>query len=126
MPPSDVTRPASRPSRPGAVPPSPPPANGAVPNVQPGASFESLRNTHEELVRKRGRLEGLQEQAQAQLAACQAEAAGMGVGSIEELEALIARKEAEDAAAMARFETDLKAEAELQARVEADLAAVES
>lgn len=115
---------STRPSRPGIVPtPAPAPRAGEQGNV---ADFDALRGAHEALVRQRGRLELLHEQAQAEIQGCQAEAQKLGVASIEELEALIERTESEDRQAMQSFAEAVRAEEDLQKRVLADLAAIDS
>lgn len=113
---------ATRPTRPGQAPtPAPSPADG-----HEHADFEALRSQHEALVRQRSRLELLHEQAAGEVRACEQEAKALGVGSLKDLDALIERTKAEDERAMASFQAAVESEQQLQARVMAELEAIDS
>ena len=77
-------------------------------------------------MRQRSRLELLHEQAVAEVKACEREAQALGVASLEELDALIERTKAEDEKAMASFQAAVDSEQQLQARVMAELEAIDS
>lgn len=116
---------STRPTRPGIAPSpltSPAPAAGQ----ERETDFESLKGAHEALVRQRGRLELLHEQAQAEIQSCLAEAKRLGVGSIEELDELIRRTEEEDRQALESFSEAVRAEEDLQRRVLSELSSIDS
>lgn len=118
---------STRPTRPSLTPTAPTaPTRNTEAGQGDNTDFEALRGAHEALVRQRGRLELLHEQAMTEIQNCQNEAQRLGVSSIEELEALIERTREEDRQALESFAEAVRAEEELQKRVLADLAAIDS
>lgn len=100
-------------------------SNKGAPQGASKESFEALRQRHDQLQRGRSRFELLQEQAIAEVNACTEEAKKLGVNSLEELVALNQQHKEDDEKALATWQREVAAEAELQATIEKNLEAVE-
>lgn len=105
--------------RPAPSPAAPPPA--AHPHAS-DAGFERLVAEHQELSTRRTRLQVLHEQAVVRSKQCQAEAAKLGIASLEELQARIEEAQEEDQRVRQDFEARLKSERDLQEAVSQRLA----
>lgn len=125
--------------RPGTAPvaaPAPVPVSSPAPRQAPSpaasapaahphandAGFERLVAEHQELSTRRTRLQVLHEQAVVRSKQCQAEAAKLGIGSLEELQARIEEAQQEDQRVRQDFEARLKSERDLQETVSQRLA----
>ncbi len=124
--PSTPNRPAggplpapSRPAAPSVAPATAPPVNtaGSHSHAAGNPDYERLASEHKQLGLSRARLSVLHEQAAERVKACEAEAAKLGLGSLEELQARIQATQAKDQQALADFEAQLKSERELQETV---------
>lgn len=101
------------------------PAPEAQAPGDPEEQFQQLLARHEQLQRQRQRRELELEAAERDVAQCAAEAQRLGVQSLEELQALVLKLEAEDRQALLEFEQALEAEATLLATLERDLQALQ-
>lgn len=86
------------------------------------ARFEALRKRYDGLRERRIKRELELENAKNEVNACVREAESLGVSSLEELESLIERQTAEDAAALSAFEAALDEETKVQDQVDQALA----
>lgn len=115
-----LTPPAQAPAPTTSTPPA------AAPGADPVAKHAELTRRYESLKENRMRRSVQLQQAQEEDARCRQEAAAFGAQTPEELEAILERKRQETLEALATFEKQLDEEASLQARIEQDLAAIES
>lgn len=114
-----MNRPGIRPSA------TPAPAAAAQTSEKGSAAFEVLKTRHQDLMMRRSRFELLSEQAEAEVRACEAEAAKLGISSLEALEARIQELQAQEARELEAFEQALAAEEQLQRQAQERLDAVE-
>jgi predicted nucleic acid-binding Zn-ribbon protein len=85
-------------------------------------TFTALQARATELRERRVRLTVQQEQVQREIAHCQTEAKALGINSLEELEALVTKLEAEEQERLQTFERELNEEEARLTQVEEDLA----
>ncbi len=85
-----------------------------------------LARRYQDLAERRVSCRVMLESARQEEQGLAAEARRLGAGSLEELEALVARQEKEDAQALEAYQKALDAEEALLDQVERDLAAVEA
>lgn len=86
------------------------------------AEYQALIKRLDELRDRRRRHEYELDRSEREVAECKAQAEALGVHSLEELEALVERQEAEDREAIAKFQAALDAEEALLNEVDERLA----
>jgi len=113
---------SARPSHPPAAAPAPTPA---PPHGHEGSEqFERMQAQHQELVLGRTRFQLLHEQALERVKQCEAEAAKLGISSLEELQKRIVAAEEEDRRVLEEFQRNLQNERDVQESVNRKLAAI--
>jgi hypothetical protein len=119
--PTRYTRTAQGPNGAGAQDDATPPGettsderkSPAVDSAATEAQYQALIKRMDDLRERRMRRQIELERAIKDIDACVTQAKGMGVETLEELEALVARQQAEDEEALRTFEAALNAEEEL-------------
>lgn len=99
--------------------------SGSTSDSDPIQKHHELTQTHEQLREKRRKWEYDLIQAREEESRCLQEAQAFGVNTPEELEQLLNEQRQADQNAQLKFEQDLEKEAELQNKIEQDLASIE-